>query len=408
MTESRSVVVTGVGALCALADRPDALFDALCDGKPAFVQPTVFGADVAPGRVAGEIAGFAPEKYLRPGNIRPLDRTGRLALVGVELALADAGWTLDQRDAQPVGLIVGTMFCGVRTIGEFDRRAQTAGPAYASPLDFSNTVLNAAAGQVAIWQHLRGVNSTIALGPASGVQAIGYGAHLIRTGRADVLVAGGAEELCFESFFGFDRAGLLAPPDGQPGRAVPFDARRAGVVLGEGSAFLVLEAEEAAAARGARILGRVAGAASGYAPGALADSTATFDQALPRTIRQALDRAGLRAGDLGAVSAGASGSPLLDRVEAAGIAAAVGATTAVTAIKSVTGELLGASGALQAIAALQAMQTGRLPGVAGLETIDAAVTLDVAAAPRPIAAAHALVTAITQEGNCAALVLSSR
>ena len=136
-------------------------------------------------------------------NIRPLDRTGRLAAVGVELALADAPWPAAERRARGIGLILGTMFCSVRTIGEFDRRAQQAGPEYASPLDFSNTVLNAAAGQVAIWHGLPGVNTTIASGAVSGLHAIGYAATLIRTGRASVLVAGGAEEVCFESCYGF-------------------------------------------------------------------------------------------------------------------------------------------------------------------------------------------------------------
>src|SRR5262249_19598300 len=149
-------------------------------------------------------------------------------------------------------------FCSVRTIGEFDRRAQKEGPEYASPLDFSNTVINAAAGQVAIWHSLRGVNSTIAAGAAAGLHAIGYATRLIRTGRAPALVAGGAEELCFESFLGFLNAGLLTREDA-PGAHVPFDARRSGCALGEGAAFLVLEDEAYASARGARIVGRIDG-----------------------------------------------------------------------------------------------------------------------------------------------------
>src|SRR5262245_11478790 len=236
------------------------VFQRACEGTVAFAPPTVFDAAAMPGYVVAEVPAFAPEKYVRPGNIRPLDRTGRLALVGAELALADSGWDLESRDQQSIGLIVGTMFCSVRTIGEFDRRGLQAGPQFVSPMDFSNTVLNAAAGQVAIWQRLTGVNSTVAAGAASGAQALGYAAELIRTGRADVLVAGGAEEICFESSLGFARAGRLARPDGdRPGGGVPFDARRTGAVLGEGAAFLVLEAEETAVARGARIAGRLSG-----------------------------------------------------------------------------------------------------------------------------------------------------
>lgn len=407
MSGTRNVVVTGMGVVCALADRPDNLFEALCDGRTAFAAPTLFAADAVPGHLAAEVKGFAAEKYLRPGNVRPLDRTGRLALVGVELALADAGWSLELRKSHPVGLVVGTMFCGVRTIGEFDRRAQQAGPEYASPLDFSNTVLNAAAGQVAIWQHLRGVNSTIAAGPASGVLALVYASELVRTGRADVLLAGGADELCFESFLGFSRAGRLAPPrDSQPGRAIPFDADRTGALLGEGSAFLVLEAEDAARARGAKVLGRVLGGACGFDPGALTDPSDN-GKALARTIRRALAESGIGPNEVGVVSSSASGSPVFDRREAAALEATVGSHTPVTAIKAMTGEALGASGPLQTIAALESMRSRRLPGVAGLGVLDPCVRLDVSAVTRPVDAARALITALTPEGNCAALVISA-
>jgi 3-oxoacyl-[acyl-carrier-protein] synthase II len=399
-------VITGMGAICAVGDRREQVFAGLCDGVRPFAPPTVFPAEGLPGHLAAEVPAFTPERYLRPGNIRPLDRTGRLALVGVELALADSGWSLDLRKAHAVGLVVGTMLSGVHTIGEFDRRAQQAGPEYASALDFSNTVLNAAAGQVAIWQHLRGINSTISAGAASGVQALGYAAQLVRTGRADVLVAGGAEELAFETFLGFSRAGWLGCERDGPGTCgVPFDAARTGAVLGEGAAFLVLEAEETAAARGAQILGRILGSASGYDPGALS-RTAAHGHPLADTIARALRDGDTEVDAIGAVSASAHGSPVLDTREAAAIEAALGTRTPVAAIKAMTGEALGASGPLQAIAMIEAMRAGRLPGIAGLTTPDPAVRLDIAAATRPLDASHALVTALTPEGNCAALVLS--
>jgi 3-oxoacyl-[acyl-carrier-protein] synthase II len=399
----RAVVVTGTGLISPLGDRSDAVFQALCDGRTSFAPPTLFDAATMPGHVVAEVPAFAPEKYVRPGNIRPLDRTGRLALVGVELALADSGWPLEARK-DAVGLILGTMFCSVRTIGEFDRRGLQAGPEYVSPMDFSNTVLNAAAGQVAIWQRLHGVNSTVASGAASGVQALGYAAEQIRTGRADVLVAGGAEEICFESSLGFARAGRLAAAgDGASSCAVPFDTRRTGTMLGEGASFLVLEAEEIARARGARIIGRVSGWANGFDPGALVPGSDDAG-ALARTIARALRDAGTSRIDM--ISASANGIPALDRREAAAIAATAGSATPVTAIKAMTGEALGASGALQAIAALSAMQCKRLPGIAGLGTPDPAVRIDISATTRPLDAARALVTAVTPEGNCAAVVLS--
>src|SRR5258708_40143217 len=130
-------------------------------------------------------------------------------------------------------------------------------------MDFANTVINAAAGQAAIVHKLRGVNSTISTGPTSGLQAIAYATDLIRNGRAKTVLAGGAEELCFQSFYNFDRAGLLCASNHGHG-ATPFEATRNGFILGEGAALLILEDEASARQRGARVLAEVVGHACGY------------------------------------------------------------------------------------------------------------------------------------------------
>jgi 3-oxoacyl-[acyl-carrier-protein] synthase II len=422
VTNRPAVVVTGMGAICALGDQPARIHDALCEGRSRFAAPTVFPADIAPGYHVAEVPDFKAEVYVKTGNVRPLDRTGRLALVGVELTLADCCWTVERRASHALGLILGTMFCSVRTIGEFDRRAQQAGPEYASPMDFSNTVLNAAAGQVAIWQKLRGINTTLSSGATSGVHAIGYAVQMIRAGRADALLAGGAEEICYESFHGSRQAARLAAPNGVGGPR-PFDAARTGTAMGEGAAFLTLEAEEFAAERGARVLARVAGFAAAYDPTCHADCLGSDPRQLPQgvlsrtrdnratglaaVVQRALKDAGIAASDVAFVVSSASGSAGLDAREAAAIAAAVGSRVPVTAIKAMTGEALGASGALQVLTALETMRTGRLPGVAGLQHLDPSLAIDASPHTREVRASHALVTAIGPEGNCCALVLST-
>src|SRR5262249_41347692 len=152
----------------------------------------------------------------------------------------------------------------------------------------------------------------------------------------------------------------------RPGCGAPFDARRTGAILGEGAAFAVLEAEEVARARGARITGRFQGWANGYDPDALSGGVRGGD-VLAQTIGRALADADVRRVDV--VSASASGDPSLDALEATAIAATVGAETPVTAIKSVTGESLGAAGAMQAILALHAMRCRRVPGISGLARV---------------------------------------
>ena len=104
MNAARSVVITGTGAICALGDRPSAIHDALCAGTTAFAASAIVAGDVAPGHQVSELRDFAPDKYLGPGNIRPLDRTGKIAAVGVELTLADAQWTKELRQSRALGL----------------------------------------------------------------------------------------------------------------------------------------------------------------------------------------------------------------------------------------------------------------------------------------------------------------
>jgi len=423
-----AVVVTGLGVVTPVGATVPAVWDALAAGRSGISKITTFDTTALPCRHGGEIAGFDPRDTLGQANFRPLDRTGRLATVAAALALADASWggaeRADDPEAPEIGLALGTMFGSVHTISEFDRRALVAGPKYAKPLDFANSVINAAAGQAAIWHRLTGVNGTISGGTTAGVQAIAYAADLVAAGRVDAVLAGGADELCFESFLGFVRDGWTAVSgDGpgvgagteagiEPGTAVPFHARRRGFLPGEGAALLALETEASARARGARVLAEIRGHATAFDPSRGRDperSAATIE----RVVRTALDSAGADPDGVACLSASASGRPAGDRAEAAGVAAALGErakSLPVTAIKGTLGEALGASGALQAVAALGGLARGELPGIPGLDATDDAFPLPLAGPEaRPLdRGGAALVTAVGLDGNVSALVLTGR
>jgi 3-oxoacyl-[acyl-carrier-protein] synthase II len=405
----QNVVVTGAGVLSALADSPDALHAALCAGRSGLQAIELFPADGFGGRRAGEIRPFEPRDYLGERNLRPIDRTSRLLLSAAQRALDAAGWSPELRAGREVGLVLGTTFCSLRTIAEFDRRNLQLGPNYASPLDFANSVINAAAGQAAIWHGLRGINSTLSAGEASGLLAIAYGAGQICSGRAAALLAGGAEELCFESFLGHLRAGRLVA-DGAVD-PLPFDRRRSGFALAEGAALLVLEEAGAAAARGATVLAEVLGHGSAFNPETGDAAEAGGARALSRAIAIALADAGLAPADLDCVSASANGSVAGDRAEAAGIAAALGAHAdglPVTAVKSMLGEALGASGGFQAVALLETLRTGSLPGILGLERVEDGFPLTGAAAgTREVAVRRALLTALSTDGHACAVILGA-
>lgn len=427
----RRVVITGAGLVSPLGDTPAAVQEALLAGRSGRRPVTLFPTDGLPTRQAAEVAPFDEAACFGDRNLRPLDRLGRLVVAAAQKALDDAGWSAERRAGGEVGLVLGTLFCGVHTIAEFDRRGLTRGPSYVSPLDFANTVINAAAGQTAIWHDLRGVNSTLAGGAEAGLQALAYAAGLIQSGRAEVLLAGGADELCEEAFVGFCRTGRLSSDgDGAP---VPFGARRAGFALGEGAALVVLEEAGAAAARGARILAEVEGWGESFDPtrGRQAERSA---RAVARAVEQALRMAGVGAAEIDFLSASANGSVAGDRAEAQGVAAALGliglrgasgAGGAVgsggnggngsghlpaTAVKSMLGEALGASGAFQVISALETLASGRLPGIAGLDEPEPGLPLAVQPGPRQLDRSRplrALIDAFGFDGPCCSLVLAA-
>lgn len=399
------VVVTGRGLICALGDEPGAVHRAACEGQSALAPVDGFEPAGLTRPLGFEVKNFKPKEYLGKKNMRPLDRTARLLATATHLALADAGWAPEARAEQEIGLVLGSMYGSVRTIAEFDRRAVEAGPMYASPLDFANTVINAAAGQTAIWHGLRGINSTISAGQSSGLQAIAYAAGLIRAGRAPVLLAGGAEELCLESFLAMERAGLIATAGEEA--PVPFGTA-GGFLPGEGAALLVLEDAEVAARRGARVLAEVRGAALGFDPSVGRDADAAVETSAS-AIRAALADAGIGPGDVGAVGASANGGPL-DALEARALHAALGDRSAevpVAAIKGCLGETLGADGGLQAVVAVESLRSGRHPGVRGLEPGPDFPLRAAGPEPRPLAGSQVLLDSFGWDGRHSALVVGA-
>jgi len=404
------VVITGAGVISPLGDSPARLHDSLGRGLSAIKPIKLFSTEGLGCPLGGEIADFDATKYLGQRNLRPLDRTSRLVASAAQLALADSGWSIEMRNVQEIGLVLGTMFCSLHTISEFDRRALEAGPAYASPMDFSNTVINAAAGQTAIAHNLRDVNTTISTGVTSGLEAISYATELIRSGRARALLAGGADELCFESFYGFDRAGLLCRSNVTAGDfPIPFDSRRNGSALGEGAALLMLEDVALARERGAKILGEVVGHGSSYDCSRGQDSVQAVE-AIASAIRHAMSDAFLLPHEIDCLSASANGSRGGDQHEAEGVVAGLNGQTQklpVTAIKSMLGETLGASGPMQAVSLLETMRDGVLPGIPQLHQVEDDFPLTMARSKNQEAdVINGLINSIGFDGHCCSLILS--
>ncbi|HUG70835.1 MAG TPA: beta-ketoacyl synthase N-terminal-like domain-containing protein [Pirellulaceae bacterium] len=409
--QRRRVVVTGTGVISVLGDSRQALHDALCNGSSGIRPVEQFADPILDNPLVAELTSFDPANYLGQRNFRPLDRTSRLLASTAQLALDDSGWTLEMREKSPVGLVAGTTFCSVHTISQFDRRALVEGPSCASPLDFANTVINAAAGQTAIWHKLEGVNSTISTGITSGIEAIAYAASLIGAGHERAVLAGGVEELCIESLLGFQRAGLLAKVNGSGAEPpVPFDSRANGFALGEGAALLMLEDFDAAQSRGATTLAEVKGYASSF-DCSIGERQTTCERraaTIARSIRAAIAAATATC-SIDAVSVSANGNRFFDRSEALGIERAFNGQSRslpVTAQKSMLGESLGASAAIQGVDMIETLRDGRLAGVRGFQLPDDSFPLrGVSAECRTTRPRNCLINSVGLDGHCCSLIL---
>ncbi len=395
---SERVVITGAGVVSALgvgtAEFARALFEGVCAGARS--------SRFEEGYVTAEIADFNPEPWLGTG-IRVLDRTARLLCVATQLAMNDAG--LDARaegtDAE-LGLVCGTMLGGIHSIASFDWNGITDGPQYVSPLAFPNTVINSAAGQAAIRFALRGINSTLCAGLASGAFALGYAADFVRLGRVRRVMAGGVEELSEEVLVGLQKSGALSAT----GVARPFARARDGCVPGEGAAILALESESDARARG-------------MAPGiALAGFGATRDVAgreagdatAPggaEAIRLALEEADIGPEHVACIVSGGSGNRLGDAREASALRAVFGGRLAdvpACAPKAAFGECLGGAGAMSALVASAALSGQRLPPTPGSLGFGE-YGIRLSPVTQEVHGDYALVNISGCDGNNAALVL---
>ncbi len=401
------VVVTGMGVKSPVGLSVDDLWAGLLAARAAAAPVTLFDASAHAVSFACEVRGFDPEAYVSPKEVR---RTDRAALLGVAAAAdAVAQATADAPfGADPVrcGVVAGSGIGGIRTLEDQVIAFAAKGPSKVGPFLVPMMMANATAALIGIRHGFTGPNTTVATACATGGHAIGDGARLIRDGMADVVVCGGTEACITPvTLAAFARMGALSRnPD--PARASrPFDDDRDGFVMGEGAAFLVLEPYDKAVARGATLLGEVAG----Y--GMTCDAhhiTAPVEDGsgAVAAIEMALADAGLGPADIGHVNAHGTSTPHNDSAEAAAIAKVFGAgAVPVTSGKGVTGHLIGAAGAVEAVATLLSVDRGVVPPTANHQRTDLPVDV-VHGEPRTVERSPAVSTSFAFGGHNVALVLA--
>jgi 3-oxoacyl-[acyl-carrier-protein] synthase II len=270
-----------------------------------------------------------------------------------------------------------------------------------NPTHFANTVINSPSGQAAIKHRLRGINSTISAGLASGLYALHYATEFLRLGRASALLAGGVEELCSESYLGFQKNGWLSAS----GQLRPFEPDSDGTLLGEGSVLCTLETRSRAEERGARFLVEVCGFGAAHDAHDLISYRKEGTGAV-RAIEEALQYSGISAESISMIISGANGHRSGDKMEAEALRRVFGKQLdqiPVCAPKAALGESLGASGALLAISAALALSRQEIPPTALFS--GAEVELKLSGKPQAVSGEYALITSCSCDGNNTALVL---
>jgi len=372
------VLITGIGTVSPLGLDAPATWQAMLDGHSGIDTITAFDPAPYPVRIAGEVLGFAPEKAASRKDARRMDRGVLFAIAAADEAVADAG--LEVTRPERVGVVVGSAIGGVGIIEEQHRVLMEKGPGRVSATFLPNALVDTATSYIATRFGAIGCNFAVVSACATGSHAIGEAAALIERGRADAVIAGGTEA-CITPLVlaGFCQMQALAARNNEPQAASrPFDRGRAGFVVAEGAAVVVLESESHARARGARAYAEVLGyGASNDAYHVAAPHPGS--RGVIRMLQDALEDARVRPDEVGYVNTHGTGTPLGDPAETQAIREVFGAHAdklAASSTKSMTGHLFGAAGALEAIATALALRDQVLPPTINLEDPDPACDLD--------------------------------
>jgi 3-oxoacyl-[acyl-carrier-protein] synthase II len=377
----RRVVVTGIGLVTPLGCGTERNWQALVAGRSGVGPITRFDASVVPARVAGEVRDFEPERFIERKDLKKMDIFIQYAVGAALLAVDDAALPLPLADPERTGVIVGVGIGGINTVEETYLALSTHGVRRVSPFLIPRIIPNMASGHIAMRFGARGPNYATTSACASGAHAVGEALVLIRDGRQDVMLAGGAEApVCLLGVGGFSAMRALATNfNDEPERASrPFDAQRDGFVIAEGAGVLVLEELEHARRHGARIYAEVIG----Y--GATCDAyhmtqPAPEGAGAAECMARALADADVAPTEIGYINAHGTGTPFNDQAETLGVKRVFGehaARVAVSSTKSMTGHLLGAAGTVEAAYTVLALTRGMLPPTINLEQPDPACDLD--------------------------------
>jgi len=409
MTTSRRVVVTGIGLVSSLGIGTDANWAALQAGKSGVDTISKFDATQFATRIAGEVRGFDPLRYIEKKDVKKMDVFIQYAIAASQYAMDDSGLTITPELAPNVGVFIASGIGGFTTIEREHKALLEGGPRKISPFFIPSAIINLAAGQVSIRFGAKGPNSATCTACSASAHAIGDAFEIIRRCDADVMIAGGSEAAITPmGIGGFGALRALSTRNDEPSKASrPFDKDRDGFVVGEGAGVLILEEYEFARKRGARIYAELVG--YGMSADAYHITAPSEDGDGPlRVMGRAIKSAGIDASQISYINAHGTSTPHGDKVETIAIKRCFGESATkvpVSSTKSMTGHLLGAAGGLEAGITVLAVHHQIAPPTINLDHPDEECDLDyVPNKARPMPIQYALSNSFGFGGTNAALL----
>ncbi|MEJ6639298.1 MAG: beta-ketoacyl-ACP synthase II [Octadecabacter sp.] len=387
----RRVVVTGLGLITPLADGVEKSWERILDGQSGagpitHFDPTGFGTTYACEVPYGDGTDgtFNADKYMAPKDARKVDTFILFAMAAATQAVEDAGWAPeDVTELERTGVLTGSGIGGLNSIAETAIMMKEKGPRRVSPFFVPGALINLISGQIAIKYGFKGPNHAVVTACSTGAHAIGDATQLIKSGRADVMIAGGAEAtICEIGIAGFNACKALSTKRADDPKAAsrPYDADRDGFVMGEGAGMVVLEEYDHAVARGAKIYAEVLGyGLTGDAYHITAPSET--GEGGERSMRMALDDAGLKPADIDYINAHGT-STMADTIELGAVERMMGdaaGNVTMSSTKSATGHLLGAAGAIEAVFSILAIRDQVAPPTINLDNPAVETKVDLAA-----------------------------
>jgi 3-oxoacyl-[acyl-carrier-protein] synthase II len=378
MLNEDRIVITGIGVVSPIGIGKDAFWQGLKEGRSGIKPVTLFDTSCVTSKLAGQIDNFNAEFFLGTKGLRNMDRATLFVLCASKMALEDSGLRINQDNQNDIGVALGSTTSHVWSISEFDKERIKNGQQSVNPALFPNTVMNSPAGQISIFFSIKGFNVTISTGFSSSIDAIEYARQFISLGRVKAVLTGGIEVLTEHFYKGFSKSGFLSSSKNGGEFCSPFDRRRNGAILGEGSVMFLLESEKHARSRNAKIYAEYRGASSSC--DLKAYNKYNLRSQLPfLTIKNILERNRLSPQDIDYVASSANSTYGGDYLEARSIHKALQRNhekVLCSSSKSMIGETFSASGAFQIATALFAIKENSIPPTINHVDVDARCEVD--------------------------------